>query len=67
MTFEEYTDKSFRIALDALSKGGYKTWRGKVCLDTVRDSYNQGLTIEEAADRMVDDTLYWDGAYHGLY
>lgn len=63
MNLEEYTDKSFRIAFDTLSKGGYEEWRGKVCLDTVRGSYDQGLTIEEAADRMVDDTLYWDGYY----
>ena len=63
MTLEEYTHSSFKIAFKALSDGGYKGWSGQVCLDTVRESYNQGLTIEEAADRMVDDTLYWDGAY----
>jgi hypothetical protein len=63
MTLEEYTHSSFEIAFKALSDGGYKGWRGQVCLDTVKESFNQGLTIEEAADRMVDDSLYWDGCY----
>lgn len=64
MTLDEYTDKSLDVAFKILSDGGYSKWRGKVCLDTVKESYDQGLTVEEAADRMVDDTLYWDGAWY---
>jgi hypothetical protein len=63
MDFKEYSDKAFRIALGLLKNGGYAGWRGKVCMDTIKTSYENGLTINDAANSLVDDTLYWDGCF----
>jgi len=63
MDFKEYSDKAFCIALRLLRDGGYAGWRGKVCMDTIKNSYENGLTIDQAANNLVDDTLYWDGCF----
>jgi len=63
MDFKEYSDKAFRIALRLLKDGEYAGWRGKVCMDTIKASYENDLTILDAATSLVDDTLYWDGCF----
>ncbi len=63
MDFKEYSDKAFHIALGLLNNGGYTGWRGKVCMDTIKASYENDLTIDDAANSLVDDTLYWDGCF----
>lgn len=33
----------------------------EVCVDTVRKSYEEGKTPLEAAEAIIDDTMYWAG------
>jgi hypothetical protein len=56
---EEYQQKVMELALKTLSDFDIR----EVCLDTLRESYRSRLSIREAADKCVDDTLYWEGAY----
>lgn len=52
-----------KAAFDVLSAMNHPRWRGKVCVDLISDAYYDGETVEVAAERVVDDTLYWDGAF----
>lgn len=61
VTFEEYERAVVDAACNILKE--YTKWRGSVCVDTVRQSYDNNLPIEEAASCAADDTLYWDGAF----
>ena len=63
MDIQEYSDKAFLIAFQILKEGGYAGWRGRVCMDSIRSSYENGLTTDQAANSLVDDTLYWDGCF----
>lgn len=35
-------------------------FRGKICMDTIKVSYANGVSISEAARVAADDTLFWD-------
>lgn len=63
MDFQEYSDKAFHIAFRILKDGGYAGWRGRVCMDSIKNSFENGLTVNQAANSLVDDTLYWDGCF----
>lgn len=42
------------------------SWFRGVCTDSIRESYEAGLSIEQAADIAVGDTMYWDAPNMGL-
>lgn len=57
MTYEEYKSQVCDLAVTALKS---KPWYAGVCLDTLPGSYQEKASIEEAAQRVIDDTRYWD-------
>ena len=61
MDFAEYKRQVVHAARIALRD--IPEWRGMVCVDTVKKSWEEKLSVDLAAERVVDDTLYWDGAY----
>ena len=61
MDFAEYERQVVHAARIALRD--IPEWSGRVCVDTVKKSWEEKLPVNLAAERVVDDTLYWDGAY----
>lgn len=55
MTFKEYKKKVVDEAL--------KHHDGPICCDTVKESFETSKSIEKAAERAIDDTLYWEGDF----
>lgn len=57
MTFEEYR----KAVVDEVAKRlAHCDWFEGVCCDDVRDDYNAGKSIKEAADAAELQTAYWD-------
>lgn len=61
MDFEEYERQVVHAARIILRD--IPEWRGMVCVDTVKKSWEEKLPVNLAKERAVDDTLYRDGAY----
>ena len=59
--FTDYQRQVVSLAKVALAD--IPQWRGMVCVDTVKQSWEEGLPIIAAMQRAIDDTLYWDGCY----
>jgi len=62
MDFEEYKRQIVHAAINILRD--IPEWRGMICVDTVKNSWDEELPVNLATERAVDDTLYWDGAYY---
>jgi len=63
MSFDEYKTKVIDLASKELDKIDFKSHRLGICVDTVRESFNKNLPIEDAAKIAADDSLYWAGFY----
>lgn len=61
MDFKEYERQV--ISLAKIELMDIPEWRGMVCVDTVKKSWDEELPISLAVQRAVDDTLYWDGCF----
>jgi hypothetical protein len=61
MQYEEYKKKVIKIATE-MFKGNLGN-RG-VCIDSLKNSFERNLSVDDAADRIYDDTLYWNGYFH---
>lgn len=57
MEYEEYKSLVCAKAREILKD---KPWYSGVCTDTIRNSHYEGDSIEDAVQRVVDDTTYWD-------
>ena len=58
MCFEEYKRQVVRAAQAVIRN--IPEFRGWICTDTIRDSWEEGMSIKLAAERAIDDTLDWD-------
>lgn len=61
MAYDEYGNYLRRVVELVKSHISYKRWYNGVCTDTIRNSFEQELSIEEAAEIAEDDTFMWDG------
>lgn len=51
-------DKRYDLICNGVKKRlGKEPWFGGVCLDGITDD----MTLEEAVEHAVDETIYWDG------
>ena len=57
MDYEQYEKSVIAGVLLKLKPHGIK----KVCLDTIKNNYNNGATVGPAIDDAYWDTLYWEG------
>ena len=57
MTYEEYRDAVIR---EVKSRIGHLDWYRGCCCDTVREDFDAGKTVEQAADAAEMHTAMWD-------
>ncbi len=55
--FEDYRDRVVKQVKNTL---GRESWFRGVCADTIGRSYDDGKTVDEAADIAADDTAFHD-------
>ncbi len=57
MSYESYGNATCAIAKARLEK---EPWFRGICVDTLKDSYQSGLSVERAAEILIDDTIVYD-------
>ena len=58
ISLAEYEKKVVELAYENLKDCSW--FRGTVCMDTIKDSYQSDKDIERAADIAEMDTEWWD-------
>jgi hypothetical protein len=52
MTYEDYRKEVIKLAVE--------TYGDKVCADSIKESYLNESSIQEAVEEVLADTAYWD-------
>ena len=54
-----------KFTRDEVVDGAFEQYEHDVCLDRLDDAM-RCKTLQEAIQVLVDDSMYWDGAFHGV-
>jgi len=54
-----------KFTRDEIVDAAYEKYQKDICIDRL-DEAMRCKTFDEAVQLLIDDTLYWDGGFHGV-